>query len=195
MLNTSFSSQKRAIVRVVLGQVQIVGAIVGLCLLLKTGVSRLTVGLIVATGVVSLVSRFLFETQVSYSNSSMKRYLSEFLGTFALVFAGTGAIVINSASNGVIGHAGIALTFGLIVLAMIYTFGDVSGAHLNPAVTTAFAVARRLAWREVPPYVVAQVAGAFTASGLLRALFPPTRSSERPCLLGALDRVSSWKQC
>src|SRR5436190_18542653 len=61
----------------------------------------------------------------------MKRYLSEFLGTFALVFAGTGAIVINSASNGVIGHAGIALTFGLIVLAMIYTFGDVSGAHLK----------------------------------------------------------------
>ncbi len=61
MLNTSFSSQKRAIVRVVLGQVQIVGAIVGLCLLLKTGLSRLTVGVIVATGVVSLVSRFLFE--------------------------------------------------------------------------------------------------------------------------------------
>ncbi len=172
MLNTSFPSQKRAIVRVVLGQVQIVGAIVGLCLLLKTGLSRLTVGVIVATGVVSLVSGFLFETQISYSNSSMKRYLSEFLGTFALVFAGTGAIVINSASNGVIGHAGIALTFGLIVLAMIYAFGDVSGAHLNPAVTTAFAVARRLAWHEVPPYVVAQVAGAFTASGLLRALFP-----------------------
>lgn len=101
----------------------------------------------------------------------MKKYLSEFLGTFALVFAGTGAIVINAASRGAIGHAGIALTFGLIVLAMIYTFGDVSGAHLNPAVTMAFAFARRFAWREVPAYVVAQVAGAFAASGLLRALF------------------------
>src|SRR3989442_8760753 len=102
----------------------------------------------------------------------MKRYLAEFFGTFALVFAGTGAIVINHASNGAISHAGIALTFGLIVLAMIYAFGDVSGAHLNPAVSTGFAVARRFPWREVPPYVLAQVLGAFAASGLLRALFP-----------------------
>lgn len=102
----------------------------------------------------------------------MKRYFSEFLGTFALVFAGTGAIVINTASQGTISHAGIALTFGLIVLAMIYTFGDVSGAHLNPAVTAAFALARRFEWREVTPYVAAQIAGAFAASGLLRVLFP-----------------------
>jgi aquaporin Z len=104
--------------------------------------------------------------------TKMNRYLSEFFGTFALVFAGTGAIVINHASNGAITHAGIALTFGLVVLAMIYTFGDVSGAHLNPAVTTAFAVARRFAWSDVPPYLAAQILGAFVASGLLRALFP-----------------------
>ena len=102
----------------------------------------------------------------------MKRYVSEFLGTFALVFAGTGAIVINHASNGAITHVGIALTFGLVVLAMIYTFGDVSGAHLNPAVTTAFAVAQRFPWREVPGYIVAQSAGAIAASALLRFLFP-----------------------
>lgn len=105
----------------------------------------------------------------------MNKYLAEFLGTFALVFAGTGAIVINAASNGAIGHAGVALTFGLVVLAMIYTFGDVSGAHLNPAVTTAFALARRLPWGEVIPYLLAQVAGAFAASGLLRVLFPADR--------------------
>lgn len=100
------------------------------------------------------------------------RFLAEFLGTFALVFAGTGAIVVNASSGGVIGHAGIALTFGLVVLAMIYTFGDVSGAHFNPAVTLAFAASGRFAVREVPFYLLAQVSGALTASGLLRLLFP-----------------------
>ena len=102
----------------------------------------------------------------------MKRLIAEFLGTFGLVFAGTGAIVVNNVSNGAITHLGIALTFGLVILAMIYTFGDVSGAHLNPAVTTAFAVARRFSWKEVPGYVAAQLAGAFAASGLVRLLFP-----------------------
>ncbi|MHA3775418.1 MIP/aquaporin family protein [Verrucomicrobiota bacterium sgz303538] len=102
----------------------------------------------------------------------MKKLFAEFLGTFALVFAGTGAIVINQTSGGVITHPGIALTFGLIVLAMIYTFGDVSGAHLNPAVTIGFAVARRFPWSEVPGYVTAQVLGALLASGILRFLFP-----------------------
>jgi aquaporin Z len=102
----------------------------------------------------------------------MRRPLAEFLGTFILVFAGTGAIVINQASGGVIGHPGIALTFGLVVLAMIYTFGDISGAHLNPAVTVAFAAAKRFPWKEVPLYLGAQLAGAFAASGLLKFLFP-----------------------
>lgn len=104
--------------------------------------------------------------------SAMKKLLAELLGTFTLVFAGTGAIVINAASHGAIGHAGIALTFGLVVLAMIYTFGDVSGAHLNPAVTLAFAVARRFAWRDVPGYLAAQLTGALAASLLLRLLYP-----------------------
>lgn len=102
----------------------------------------------------------------------MRKALAEFLGTFFLVFAGTGAIVINQQSGGVIGHAGIALTFGLVVLAMIHTFGDISGAHLNPAVTLGFAAARRFPWREVPTYLAAQFAGAFSASGLLKFLFP-----------------------
>jgi aquaporin NIP len=109
---------------------------------------------------------------MSGENQSMKRLNAEFIGTFGLVFAGTGAIVINNASNGAITHVGIALTFGLIVLAMIYTFGDISGAHLNPAVTIAFAVARRFSWRQVPNYLFAQGAGAFAASAVLRFLFP-----------------------
>lgn len=102
----------------------------------------------------------------------MRKLLAEFIGTFALVFAGTGAIVINQVSGGAVTHPGIALTFGLIVLAMIYTFGDTSGAHLNPAVTTGFAIARRFPWREVPGYIVSQILGALLASGTLRFLFP-----------------------
>jgi aquaporin NIP len=102
----------------------------------------------------------------------MRKLASECIGTFALVFAGTGAIVIDHASGGAVTHAGVALTFGLIVLAMIYTFGDVSGAHFNPAVSIGFAVARRFAWREVPGFIAAQLCGAFLASGLLRFLFP-----------------------
>ena len=102
----------------------------------------------------------------------MKKLFAEFLGTFGLVFAGTGAIVVDHASGGAIGHPGIALTFGLVVLAMIYTFGDISGAHFNPAVTLAFAAARRMHWRDVPGYLGAQVLGACGASVLLRVLFP-----------------------
>ncbi len=102
----------------------------------------------------------------------MKKLLAEVLGTFTLVFAGTGAIVANSVSGGAVTHVGIALTFGLVVMALIYTYGDVSGAHLNPAVTVAFAVAGRFGWREVPGYVLAQVLGALAASGMLKVLFP-----------------------
>lgn len=102
----------------------------------------------------------------------MKKYLAEMLGTFGLVFAGTGAIVIDEVAGGGVTHVGVALTFGLIVLAMIYTFGDISGAHLNPAVTIGFWVARRLPGREVPPYLASQILGASLASGVLRILFP-----------------------
>jgi aquaporin NIP len=105
----------------------------------------------------------------------MKKNFAELLGTFALVFAGTGAIVINQASGGAITHVGIAMTFGLVVLAMIYTVGDVSGAHLNPAVTIGFWAARRLPGREVLPYIISQVAGAMLASALLRFLFPENK--------------------
>jgi aquaporin Z len=102
----------------------------------------------------------------------VKKYVSEFLGTFCLVFAGTGAIVINQTSGGVISHAGIALTFGLVVMAMIYTFGDISGAHLNPAVTWGFVAARRMQTVEGVRYIAAQVAGAIAASATLHPLFP-----------------------
>ncbi len=102
----------------------------------------------------------------------MRPYIAETFGTFALVFAGTGAIVINDVSGGTVTHGGIAFTFGLVVLAMIYAVGEVSGAHLNPAVTIGFFLARRFPGRRVLPYIVSQCTGAFLASGLLHLLFP-----------------------
>ena len=102
----------------------------------------------------------------------MNVYLSELIGTFALVFAGTGAIVINDVTGGVVSHVGVALTFGLVVMAMIYALGNVSGAHLNPAVTMGFWLAGRFPGRSVPPYIISQCAGALLASVILRLLFP-----------------------
>ena len=113
----------------------------------------------------------------------MKRKLAaEAIGTFCLVFAGTGAIVVDHLSGGAVSHVGVALTFGLVVLAMIYALGEVSGAHFNPAVTLGFWVARRLPGRLVPPYIAAQCAGALVASLLLRLIFPTeaTLGATRP---------------
>lgn len=102
----------------------------------------------------------------------MRKYVSEMIGTFALIFAGTGAIVINDVSGGQVTHVGVALTFGLVVLAMIYALGDISGAHLNPAVTLGFWRAGRFPAREVPAYIASQCAGGLLASATLYFLFP-----------------------
>jgi aquaporin Z len=102
----------------------------------------------------------------------MRRLAAEILGTFCLVFAGTGAIIIDETKGGAVSHVGVALTFGLIVLAMIYAVGDVSGCHLNPAVTLGFFVARRFEGRWVLPYILCQCVGAVAASGVLRLMFP-----------------------
>jgi aquaporin Z len=102
----------------------------------------------------------------------MRKLAAEFFGTFVLVFAGTGAIVIDEVSGGKVTHVGVALTFGLVVLAMIYALGDSSGAHLNPAVTLGFLLARRFPAREVLPYAASQCGGALLASVCLRLMFP-----------------------
>ena len=102
----------------------------------------------------------------------MKTYFAELLGTFTMVFAGTGAIIINDVSGGSVSHVGIALTFGFVVMAMIYTVGDVSGAHLNPAVSFGFWIAGRFPSRKLLPYVINQCLGAVLASAILRSLFP-----------------------
>lgn len=120
----------------------------------------------------------------------MKKYAAEIIGTFCLVFAGTGAIVVNQVSGGTVTHPGIALTFGLIVSAMIYSIGDVSGCHINPAVTIAFCIARRFDLKQAGPYIICQLVGAFLASVLLLAMFPEHASLG----LGATLPAGPWLQ-
>ena len=102
----------------------------------------------------------------------MRKLAAELLGTFALVFTGTGAVVVNNVRDGVVTHVGVALVFGLIVLALIYAIGDASGCHINPAVTIGFWAAGRFEVRLVVPYIVSQCAGAILASFALRLMFP-----------------------
>ena len=118
----------------------------------------------------------------------MKKCIAEFVGTFALVFCGTGAIIINEVTNGSVTHVGIATTFGLIVMAMIYAFGDISGAHLNPAVTIAFYANGNFAAKKIIPYIISQTAGALAASFMLKFLFPGS------ILLGATIPLGSNSQ-
>ena len=102
----------------------------------------------------------------------MKKCIAEFLGTYALVFAGTGAIIIDQQAHGSITHVGVAITFGLIVMSMIYALGDISGAHLNPAVSIAFAAAKKFQLKELVPFILSQLSGAAAASLTLKYLFP-----------------------
>jgi aquaporin NIP len=119
--------------------------------------------------------------------SNRERLIAEFFGTYCLVFAGTGAIVVDELF-GQVTHVGIALTFGLIVLAMIYSLGDVSGCHLNPAVTLGLYLARRFERNLVLPYIASQLLGATIASVSLRGIFPASVN------LGATHPSGSWSQ-
>ncbi|MDC3030122.1 aquaporin, partial [Flavobacteriales bacterium] len=117
----------------------------------------------------------------------MKKYWAEFLGTFMMVFAGTGAIVINDL-HGSVSHLGVSLTFGLVVMVVIYSIGSISGAHINPAVSIAFWVAKRFDGKELLPYIGFQLLGAFLASLSLKVMFPEHE------FLGATLPVDSWQQ-
>jgi MIP family channel proteins len=97
-----------------------------------------------------------------------RRALAEALGTFALVFAGCGAIMVDAKTSAV-GHVGVAISFGLVIMVMIYALGHISGAHFNPAVTLAFALTRHFRWPRVGVYWAAQLAGALAAALVLRA--------------------------
>jgi aquaporin Z len=112
------------------------------------------------------------------------RYIAEVIGTFALVFAGCGAIVVNDLFGGVLGHIGICMVFGLVVMAMVYATGNISGAHLNPAVTLGFVFAGRLNASQVLPYLASQLLGAVAAASVLWLMFP-----EHPTLGATLPAV------
>ncbi len=173
--------------RIVVGIAQMTMALVTLGLYLNSGVNRWSIGSLLVTVLLVAGSRMTFQARSDTSERG-KKYIAEFIGTFALVFAGTGAIVVNEVSHGAITHVGIALTFGLIVLVMIYALGDISGAHLNPAVTIGFWCSGRLPGRELLPYIVSQCAGALAASSLMRLLFPDNR------FLGATQPAGSEVQ-
>lgn len=134
------------------------------------------------------------EAVSSPTYSLRQRCLAEATGTFCLVFAGTGAVVIDTVSGGAVTHVGVALTFGLIVLAMIFAVGDVSGAHINPAVTLGFVVARQFPLRCAGPYVVSQLGGALLASALLRVMFPshPDLGATLPASPGFAGAMQSF---
>ena len=102
----------------------------------------------------------------------LKKSVAEITGTFALVFCGTGAMVIDKETGGAVSHVGVAITFGLVVMSMIYALGDISGAHLNPAVSIAFVLAGRLPVKNLGVYIISQVTGALLASSILKFLFP-----------------------
>lgn len=109
-------------------------------------------------------------------NIHHKRLLAEFTGTFILVFCGTGAIIINENTGGVVSHSGVALTFGMVVCSIIYTFGNISGAHFNPAVTISLRAKNIIETSVMLRYILFQIAGAFTASILLKIIFPQSET-------------------
>ena len=113
------------------------------------------------------------------------RLAAEALGTYFLVFAATGAVAVDAVTHGTLGNIGMSLACGLVAFAMIEAIGDVSGAHMNPAVSVGFALAGRFPWRQVPGYVVAQFVGAFAASFTVRALLPesPTLGEHSPHII------------
>jgi aquaporin NIP len=102
------------------------------------------------------------------SRTLARSLLAEVVGTFALVFAGCGAIMVNAKTDGALGQVGIAITFGLVIMVMIYAVGHISGAHFNPAVTFAFALSRHFPWPRVFTYWGAQLTGAVAAAAVLR---------------------------
>lgn len=135
-----------------------------------------------------LYNSFKLKSKKTHASIALKQYAAETIGTFALVFCGTAAIIVNDLSGGLVSHVGVSLSFGTVVMIMIYAFGPLSGAHINPAVSIAFSLTDRFQARQLIPYLLAQLCGAFLASILLKYLFLD------PVNLGATLPSGSWQQ-
>ncbi|RZC74188.1 hypothetical protein C5167_049671 [Papaver somniferum] len=101
----------------------------------------------------------------------LQKMLAEVFGTYFLIFAGCGSVVVNLSNDRVVTLPGISIVWGLVVMVMVYSVGHISGAHFNPAVTIAFATVRRFPWKQVPAYIICQVLGSTLASGTLKLIF------------------------
>ena len=100
----------------------------------------------------------------------MKKYTAEFIGTFVLTFVGCGAAAISGGIDGVLGVLGIAMAFGLSIVAMAYSIGNISGCHINPAVSLSMLLSKKMSAKDFGGYVIAQVLGGIAAAGLLAAV-------------------------
>jgi aquaporin NIP len=118
----------------------------------------------------------------------VRKYVAELIGTFILVFCGTGVAVIDQQTGGAVGHVVGSATWGLVVIVLIYSIGKVSGCHINPAVSIAFTIAGRFKAQLLPGYIISQLAGALLASLTLKLLFPTN------ALLGATMPMGSEMQ-
>ena len=130
---------------------------------------------------------------LSIKNALLKKSLAEAIGTFTLVFAGCGSIMVAERFPGTLSHASISVIFGLAVAVMIYAVGHISGAHFNPAVTLAFAAARHFPFREVLTYWISQFAGAFAALAILKMILPPGVSYGATVPSGPLLPALTWE--
>ncbi len=118
----------------------------------------------------------------------LRLFAAELIGTYFLVFFGTGAMMVNEIYGGVISHLGVALAFGVGVMSMIFVFGDVSGAHMNPAVSLSFFAMKRISWQKTSGYIIFQLFGAVLASLSLSILFPQAIS------FGETVPQGTWEQ-